>query len=135
MNQYKIMIVEDESIPALDVKFMLNELGYIATEFIRTGEEAIRQVEQLRPDLVLMDITLAGNMSGIEAGEWIQKNFSIPVVFLTAHADMRTMEDAEILKPYGYLIKPVTQNDLDLTLSSALQRKLVEEKKKKKKRL
>ncbi len=99
MKQFKIMIVEDESIAALDVKNMLEELGYVTTESIRTGEEAISKIDDLKPDLVLMDITLDGVMSGIEAAELIQNKNSIPVVFLTAHADISTMEEAEMLKP------------------------------------
>ena len=111
---------------------MLDTMGYMTTEYIRSGEEAIGQIEELKPDLVLMDITLDGVMSGLDAAKEIQEKFSIPVVFLTAHADISTMEDAELLKPYGYLIKPVTQDDLELTVSSALQRKIIELKKKKK---
>ena len=130
MKQFKIMIVEDESIAALDIKNMLEELGYSTTESISTGENAINKIDNLNPDLVIMDITLNGKMNGIEAAKLIQKDFSIPVVFLTAHADISTMREAENLKPYGYLIKPVAQNDLELTVSSALQRKVIEKRKK-----
>ena len=130
IEKSKIMIVEDEAIAALDIQIMLEELGYNTTDPIPTGEEAIAKINELNPDLVLMDISLDGLFNGIETAEKIKNAHHLPVVFLTAHADLSTMKDADRIKPYGYLIKPVNKNDLRLTISSALQRAKIEKSKK-----
>lgn len=129
MGVQKILIVEDEAIPALDIKNMLEELGYEVSATLSSGEEALERINDLQPDLVLMDITLEGKIDGIMTAAAITRDYAIPIVFLTAHADIGTMKEADKINPYGYLLKPVNLADLSLTISSALKRDQIEKKK------
>ena len=91
MTKLKILVVEDESIVAKDIQNSLKKLGYIVPTIVASGEKAIEEVEQTRPDLILMDIMLKGEMSGIEVANIIRERFDIPVIFLTAYADDNTL--------------------------------------------
>jgi PAS domain S-box-containing protein len=118
----KILIVEDEIIVAWDIKETLEKLGHTVVDLAISGEEAIRSVTSDRPDLVLMDIRLEGEMDGIVAGDEIYRNLSIPVVYLTAHADEFTLERATKTNPFGYIVKPFHAKSLQSTVKVALQR-------------
>ncbi len=120
MAKVKILIVEDESIVAKDIQNGLKKLGYHVTAVVNTGEKAIREVEDNRPDLVLMDIMLKGEMTGIEAAKQIRERFSVPLIFLTAYADDNTLNKAKITEPYGYIIKPFKEKELQTTIEMAL---------------
>ncbi|MBI4699361.1 MAG: response regulator, partial [Nitrospirae bacterium] len=102
----RVLIVEDEIIIAEDIKDALLKLGYEVPAVLHSGEEAIRASEELRPDIVLMDIILKGVVDGFTAAEQITGLFGIPLIFLTAHADAKTFERAKVTNPYGYLLKP-----------------------------
>ena len=115
-----ILVVEDESIVAQDLQFTLEDLGYDATETANSGELAIEKAASTRPDLILMDIRLIGEMDGITTATIIRQRFNIPVVYLTAHADESTLARAKINAPYGYLIKPFDQEQLRTTIEIAL---------------
>ena len=91
MAKLKILVVEDESIVAKDIQNSLKKLGYIVPTIVASGEKAIEEVEQSRPDLVLMDIMLKGEMNGIDVANIIRDKFEIPVIFLTAYADDNTL--------------------------------------------
>lgn len=106
MAKTEILIVEDERITAEDIRLSLGGLGYAVTGMASSGEEAIRKAEELHPDLVLMDIVLGGDMDGIEAAKRIRARFNIPVVYLTAYADEKTLERAKVTQPFGYILKP-----------------------------
>lgn len=116
----KILIVEDEVVIAMEIEALLEQLGYEVAGQAGRGEDAVDLAEQRRPDLVLMDIRLKGEMDGITAAEKIFRLYKIPVVFLTAHSDPSTLERAMNLQPYGYLLKPFRKNDLYTTIEIAL---------------
>ncbi|MBP1773901.1 MAG: domain S-box protein, partial [Holophagaceae bacterium] len=114
MNQPQILIVEDEAIVAMDLKLHLQELGYGVVGLAASGPEAIGLALRLRPDLVLMDISLGAGMDGIEAARHVQAA-GMPVVFLTAFADEGTLARAKESGPYGYLLKPFDERSLHST--------------------
>ncbi len=120
MAKAKILIVEDDAIIAMDIESRLKNLGYSVSGSANYGEKAIEKVEELKPDLVLMDIVLKGDMDGIEAAEIIRSRFDIPVVFLTAYADEERLEKAKLTVPFGYILKPFQDRDLQITIEMAL---------------
>ena len=117
----KILIVEDELIPAYDLSESLEHLGYTVTAIVDTGEGAIAQVKDNPPDLILMDIKLRGEINGIETADKI-RNSNIPVIYLTAFSDDTTLKQAALTGAYGYLTKPVKPEDLRTTLAIALSK-------------
>jgi CheY-like chemotaxis protein len=124
-----IMLVEYELITALDIQRMLEKVGYRVSATIASGEEAVQKAKDIQPDLIIMDIFLSDDMDGIEASDIIVRQLGVPVIFLTANADSTTIKRADKIKHYGYLIKPVKQNDLDSIISTALQRHEIESRK------
>lgn len=120
MAKVKILIVEDESIVAKDIQNSLKKLGYHISAVVNSGDKAINEVEENRPDIVLMDIMLKGKITGIEAAKEIKDRFSLPVIFLTAYADDNTLNKAKITEPYGYIIKPFKEKELQTTIEMAL---------------
>ncbi len=119
-SKTKILVVEDETIVGIDLKRTLEKLGYFVIDIIRTGEEAIVKTIETKPDLVLMDIMLAGNMNGIQAANAIKKKTDIPVIYLTAYTDFATIEGAKSTDPYGYIVKPYDERVLLSTIEMAL---------------
>jgi CheY-like chemotaxis protein len=87
----KIMIVEDENIIALDIRSIVEELGYMVSAIVSSGEESVKTASKIKPDLVLMDVKLKGNLDGVSAGEKIFRQFRIPIVYLTAYSDQDTI--------------------------------------------
>jgi diguanylate cyclase (GGDEF)-like protein/PAS domain S-box-containing protein len=122
MTDKIILIVEDDGIIAARLHDMLTRLGYTAPEPVASGEAAVAAVAAAAPDLVLMDIALAGAMNGITAAEHIRVEFDVPIVYLTAYSQAAQLERAKETYPYGYLIKPVAERELAATLAMALQR-------------
>jgi diguanylate cyclase (GGDEF)-like protein/PAS domain S-box-containing protein len=120
MTRTKILVVEDESIVAMDIQDRLESLGYDVPATVATGERAVEKAGTLRPDLVLMDIQLQGDMDGVQAADEIRRRFGIPVVFLTANADDATIQRAKVTEPFGYIIKPFEERELHTTISMAL---------------
>ena len=120
MAKAKIMIVEDEWITADDIKMSLQSLGYAVTSMSSSGEEAIQNAEKDKPDLVLMDIVLQGEMDGIEAANQIHSCYDIPIIYLTAYADEKVLERAKITEPFGYIVKPFINEDLKIAIEIAL---------------
>jgi PAS domain S-box-containing protein len=119
MSQFKILIVEDDAIESLDIRRRLESLGYEVPYVASRGHDAIEKAIQFMPDLVLMDISLKGDMDGIEAAQEIIK-LNIPVIYLTAHSDEATVQKAKLTEPYGYIIKPYDPNELKFTLELAI---------------
>jgi two-component system, cell cycle sensor histidine kinase and response regulator CckA len=131
MNHSKIMVVEDENIVALDLRYQLEKNGYIVSAIFSSGEEALQNIDKLKPNLVLMDIQLQGNMDGVETAKMIRDDYKIPVVFITAFADDTTFQRAKSIDPFGYIIKPFEERILRTTIEMAIykaeiDRKLVE---------
>src|SRR6185295_4388763 len=122
MNQARIMIVEDERITAEDIHDILAHLGYAVTAVVSSGEDAIREAGRTKPDLVMMDIRIQGEMDGIETARQIREQFDIPVIYLTAHADRETLDRAKLAEPLGYLIKPFQEPELLASIEMALHK-------------
>lgn len=120
MAKTSVLVVEDESIVAKDIQNSLKKLGYAVPSVENTGEDAIDAAGQYKPDLILMDIMLKGEISGIEAAEQIRNRYQIPVIFLTAYADESTLSKAKVTEPYGYIIKPFKEIDLHTSIEMAL---------------
>ena len=126
MEKKKIMVVEDERIVARDLARQLTDLGYDVVATAYSGEEAVEKVGEVRPDLVLMDVVLTGEMDGIEAAERITALYGTPVIYLTAYADDKTFGRAKLTGPSGYILKPVEKKQLHVTIELALQRQGIE---------
>ncbi len=120
MAKINVLVVEDESIVSKDIQHSLKKLGYNVAGAASTGEKAIELATETRPDIILMDIMLKGDMNGIEAADEIRKTCSIPVIFLTAYADESTLSKAKITEPYGYILKPFKEIDLHTTIEMAI---------------
>ena len=126
MTQARILVVEDESIVALHIKSTLESAGYTVPALASSGEEAIQRAADTHPDLVLMDIKLRGPMDGIQAAEQIRTRFNIPVIYLTAFADEATLQRAKITEPFGYLLKPFEEPELQISIEMALHKHQME---------
>jgi CRP-like cAMP-binding protein/CheY-like chemotaxis protein len=118
----KVLLVEDEAIVALDITQELESAGYTVAGHVISGEDGVVKAGELRPDVVLMDIHLKGELDGIAAAEQIATRFNIPIIFLTAHADEATLQRAKLTRPYGYIIKPFEPNELRANIEIALHR-------------
>jgi two-component system cell cycle sensor histidine kinase/response regulator CckA len=128
MTRPQIMVVEDESIVAEDMKAMLEGFGYAVPAVAFSGEEAVKKALDTQPDLVLMDIVLKGQMSGVEAVEHIRSRCNIPVVYVTAYADEKTVRRAKVTEPFGYLLKPFDARELQTTIEIALYKHQMDKK-------
>src|SRR5207249_3205124 len=120
MTKTQILVVEDEHIVAKDIQLRLQALGYHIPAVASSGEEALQKAEEIRPDLVLMDIRLKGPMNGVEAAEELRRRFNIPVVYLTAYADKHTLDRAKVTEPFGYILKPFEERELYTCIEVAL---------------
>ena len=116
----RILVVEDEVIVAMDIQRRLEKLGYSVVGNVVRGEDAIEAAKEKRPDLILMDIKLKGEMDGITAASAIRESISIPVVFLTAYSDRPSLERAKITEPFGYVLKPFEERELSIAVEMAL---------------
>ncbi len=126
MRKRRILIVEDEKIIAEDIKSTLLKFNYEVPEIVASGEIAIRKAEELKPDLILMDIMIEGNINGIEAAKQVYQEFEIPIVFLTAYSDEKILEQAAESSPFGYLIKPFEDRELRATIEMAFYKSKME---------
>jgi CheY-like chemotaxis protein len=120
MDETKILIVEDQTIVALNIKSQLKNMGYAVPGTAVSGEEAIKEAELTNADLVLMDIMLKGDMDGIEAARIIKSRFGTPVIYLTACTDFETLERAKQTDPEGYISKPFKEEDLCKNIEDVL---------------
>jgi len=117
----KVLVVEDEHLVALDIRLRLTRMGF-APEVAFTGADAVLKASEEPYDLILMDVRLRGPMDGIDAARTIRSTHDIPVIYLTAYADEATVERARLTEPYGYLLKPFHDRELEATIQIALQR-------------
>lgn len=122
MKRKKILVVEDDKVIGSDLKLTLTKFGYEVPKIAVSGNEALTIIERSKPDLVLMDIKLKGELNGIDTTRIIQKKFSLPIIYLTAYSDEKTIMDAKTTKPFGYLIKPFDDKELFSTIEMALYR-------------
>lgn len=122
MTPIRILIVEDEKLVADDLQEILQGLGYEIPASVASGEEALVKVAEVSPDLILMDIRLAGSLDGVQTADLIRSQFSIPIVYLTANADRATLERVKASYPFGYILKPFNEKLLATTIDIALSR-------------
>lgn len=122
LPKLNILVVEDESLVARALSVTLMRMGHKVTSIASTGEEAVEKAEKEKPDMVLMDIILDGQMDGIEAVKIIRSRSHIPFIYVTAHADQNTKERAEQTGPYGYLVKPYKEKELENAIREAVER-------------
>lgn len=120
MSRARILVVEDEGIIAEDIQISLQEFGYSVVGVSPTGEDAVDRAQDTRPDLVLMDVVLQGQMDGIEAARRIRRTMDIPVIYLTAFADEKMLERAKVTAPFAYMIKPFRERELHSNIEIAL---------------
>ncbi|MDZ7290530.1 MAG: response regulator [candidate division KSB1 bacterium] len=118
----RILIVEDENIVAKDIQNTLKGLGYEVTAIVASGEDAILKAAETRPDLVLMDIMLKGYQDGVEAAQQILALYNIPVIYLTAYTDEKTLQRAKVTEPYGYILKPFEERELHIAIEMAIHK-------------
>ena len=122
MSKGAILVVEDDDIIAKVLDWRLKNLGYTVSGRASTGAEAMELLVHHKPDLVLMDINIRGEIDGIETASMIRKGFSIPVVYVTSHSDGPTLERARATRPDGFIIKPFDDDDLRVAIDLALKR-------------
>ncbi len=120
MNKARILVVEDERIVAKDIQVKLKSFGYSVPAVASSAEEALQAISAYRPDLVLMDIVLKGKEDGVEAAHQIHEVYDVPVVYLTAYADSQTLDRAKETGPFGYILKPFKERDLQIAVEMAL---------------
>jgi CheY-like chemotaxis protein len=123
MSKGTILLVEDDDIVAKVADWRLKNLGYEVCGRATAGAEAMELVVKQKPDLVLMDINIRGEIDGIETARMIKKGFSIPVVFLTSHSEGPTLERAKETNPDGFILKPFEDNDLRVAIELAMKKR------------
>ena len=128
MSKRTILVVEDEFVTGSEIQARLEEMGFDVPAVVDTGEDAVQKAGELNPDIVVMDITLKGAMTGIEAAEQIRARYGMPVVYLTAHSDDATVNKAMHSEPFGYLVKPLDERALRTTIQMALYKHTMDEK-------
>ncbi|ABS56006.1 response regulator receiver protein [Methanoregula boonei 6A8] len=122
----KILVVDDEAIIMMQLEKRLTAMGYIIAGMASSGEEAVAKARNIRPDLVLMDIVMPGNMNGIEAAGVMRGELNIPVIFITAYADDAIIEAAKSVRPYGYIVKPFNELGIKAAIEMAMFRRGIE---------
>jgi len=116
----QILIVEDDEIISNLISVILEKKGYVVAGKVTTGEDAVMKAAEFQPDLVLMDINLAGSIDGIIAAQYINSIFHIPVIFLTGQCDDNTLTRAKVAEPYGFILKPFNSNEIVSNIEIAL---------------
>jgi CheY-like chemotaxis protein len=117
----RVLIVEDEGIVALDLRTRLKDLGYDVAAVAASGEDAVKRAIETRPDVILMDIVLQGEMDGIEAALRIRARIDVPIVYLTAYSDDGSKERARATGPLVFLTKPFEETELGQAIETALE--------------
>jgi PAS domain S-box-containing protein len=122
----RIMLVDDEAIITMQLEKRLTTMGYEVVGVASSGEQSVQLARKLRPDLVLMDIVMPGDLDGIEAASQIRSELEIPIIFLTAFADEAYFERAKRAEPFGYLVKPFHEKEVSASIEIALHRGEIE---------
>jgi len=126
MQVPRILVVEDEAIVAIDLQCQLRKLGYDVPDPVSSGDRALLTIEESRPDLVLMDINIEGELDGIATASRIPADYRIPVIYLTAHSDASVVSRASETRPFGYLLKPYSERELHALIQTSLARAMAE---------
>lgn len=122
MTETKILIVEDELLIAKSLSKKLDKLGYTVIDIVSSGEAVLQKLTEIIPDLILMDLAIKGDLDGIETAEQLREIYDIPVIYVTAYADDKTLERAEVTGSYGYIIKPYKDRELHATIKMAINK-------------
>lgn len=122
MERYKILLVEDEGIIAMDTRHRLQALGHEVVGVVTDGESALAALRESVPDVVLMDIGLPGEIDGIEAAARAKELVDVPIVYLTAYEDDGTLARVKQSEPHGYLLKPSTDREIQIVIELAVYR-------------
>lgn len=120
MVNSNILIVEDDFIVAIDLKQHLEKMGYNVLDITDNGKDAIHQTEEKHPDLILMDISLKGDMDGIDAAKQIHDLYDVPLIYLTGYFDDKTFKRANMAEPCGYIVKPFEDREIKILLGSVV---------------
>jgi len=129
MIKSRILVVEDEAIVGMGIKQKLEDLGHEVLDIVFTGEDAVKRALETKPDIILMDIVLKGNMDGIEAASKIRDHLDVPIIYLTAYSDEDVLNRARITEPYGYILKPFKKSEVNANIEMALYKHAAEKKK------
>lgn len=121
MNLPRILIVEDEAITALELTRRLQRWGFEVVGDVDSGQNALQMAQELKPDLIIMDINLKGKMDGVDTAIAISKIYDVPIIFLTAHGNQNTIRKAQVVKPAHYIIKPYRENELRFAVESGIE--------------
>jgi PAS domain S-box-containing protein len=127
MVKEKVLVVEDETIIAMEIQSRLKSHGY-SSVLASSGEEAVKKAGDARPNIILMDIMLNGDMDGTQAAEQIRTHFDIPIIYITAYTDEKTLQRAKLTQPFGYLVKPFVERELYVAIEVALYKHNMERK-------
>lgn len=122
MDSVKILVVEDEMIIGAKISMQLTNLGYEVTGILPRGEDALVHVQENKPDIVLLDINLKGEINGIETAIQLQRLGNIPIIYLTANSDEATFNQAKATRPYAFISKPYKQLDLQRAIELTISR-------------
>jgi len=120
LENYRILIVEDEVLIAEDIQMSLTDLGYDICEICYDSESALDTIHRLQPDMIMLDINIRGTRDGIEIAHIINEKYQLPFIFLTSLSDRDTLEKAKLTRPKGYLTKPFKDKDLMTTIEMAI---------------
>lgn len=126
MEEARILIVEDEGLVARDLAQRLRNMGHTVVGIVASGRAAVEQTAELHPDLILMDIHLQGEMDGVDTASEIRFVYDVPVIYLTAYADDETLRRAKVTEPFGYILKPFEERELQVIIEMALYKHRVE---------
>jgi two-component system sensor histidine kinase UhpB len=122
MYKTRILIVEDERLVAEDIERMIQSLGYTPISTVSSGREAVAKAIAEKPDLILLDIVLRDELSGIDAANQIRAHLDIPIIYITAYPDEKIVEAAKSTEPFGYLLKPIDEKELQIAIELALHK-------------
>lgn len=126
----QILIVDDDRTTASVMQLYLEKFGFVVSDIVSSGADAVDRTRSQKPDLILMDINLGKGLDGIDTAEVIMNNFHVPVIYVTSHSDDKTLERAKQTNAYGYINKPLRDTDLKTTIRLALDKnKAIPEKK------
>jgi PAS domain S-box-containing protein len=125
---YNIFVLEDEALVSLEIQERLQGFGYNVCGSASSGEEALKVLEQVKPDMALIDIRLKGEMTGIDVAKVLREKQHIPYVFLTSYSDKATLEKAKMTYPFAYLLKPVDEHALRTSIEITMIRNEMEQK-------
>lgn len=124
----RIIILEDEFLISEDLRTMLEMEGYDVVAIETSGQETIRKAEKLKPDIVLIDIQLEGEIDGVEVADFLTKKMFLPIIYITAFSDENMLERVRFTEPYGYILKPYDRKNVLITIKNALYKHKIEQK-------